>query len=208
MTNGKQDQAPQEAPDTEEAPENTVEESVKDAADLEASTLEDTADEGAGSAQAVSEKNTDWKDKYLRALAELDNVRKRSERDRAQTHKYALEDILRNILPVLDALHYALAAEGDATAIREGIELAISDAHRILGEQGFLPIAALHKPFDPRWHEAVGMRPDEDHPANTVIEEERLGYKLHDRVLRPSRVHISRSPPKQEDESEGSDADV
>ncbi len=145
--------------------------------------------------EAAAEEKTDWKDKYLRALADMENARKRTERDRAEAHKYALEDVLRNILPILDSLHYALKAEGDAADIREGIELAISNAHRILGEHGFMPIEALHKPFDPCEHEAVGMRPDRDHPANTVIEEERVGYRLHDRLLRPSRVHISIKPP-------------
>jgi molecular chaperone GrpE len=149
---------------------------------------------------AAAEEKTDWKDKYLRALADMENARKRTERDRAEAHKYALEDVLRNILPILDSLHYALKAEGDAADIREGIELAISNAHRILGEHGFMPIEALHKPFDPCEHEAVGMRPDSDHPANTVIEEERVGYRLHDRLLRPSRVHISIKPPPPPDE--------
>lgn len=145
--------------------------------------------------EAAAEEKTDWKDKYLRALADMENVRKRTERDRIQAHKYAVEDVLRDILPVLDSLHYALKAEGDAAGIREGVELAISNAHRILGEHGFVPIEALHKPFDPCEHEAVGMRPDGDYPANTVIEEERVGYRLHDRLLRPSRVHISIKPP-------------
>lgn len=133
----------------------------------------------------------DWRDKYLRVLAELDNMRKRVERDRAQVHKYALEDLLRSLLPVLDALNYALDAAGDADAIRHGVELANNDAHRILADRGLTVIEALHQPFDPRCHEAVGMRPAPEHPAGTVVEEERRGYRLHDRVLRPSRVHIA-----------------
>lgn len=182
--------------------EATVEESSTE----ELEELEETL---AKESVEAEEPQEDWKDKYLRALAELDNVRKRADRDRIQASKYALEGVLRNILPVLDALHYALAAEGDAKSIREGVELAIKDAHRILGEKGFIPIEALHKQFDPRWHEAIGMRPDAEHPAGTVIEEERAGYMLHDRVLRPSRVHISVQPPQlQAEDEEGSDADV
>ncbi len=178
----------------------------KDQVVEEAAEVEEVEDEEVEEVEEVEEK-TDWKDKYLRALAELENMRKRTERDRAQTHKYALEDVLRNILPVLDSLHYALRAEGDAAAIREGVELAISDAHRILGEQGLVQIDALHQPFDPRWHEAVGMRPDSDHPAGTVIEEERRGYRLHDRVLRPSRVHISVEPPQPQAEDDEAEAE-
>ena len=155
-----------------------------------------------------AEPREDWKDKYLRALADLDNVRKRADRDRIQASKFALEGMLRNILPVLDSLHYALLAEGDADVIREGVEIAIKDAHRILGEKGFLPIESLHKQFDPRWHEAVGMRPSDEHPAGTVIEVERAGYMLHDRVLRPSLVHISVQPPSAQQEQDHNDAEA
>ena len=140
MSKKKKDQAVEEAAEAVESVAST-----KDADSTES--IEPTE-------EAAAEQTIDWKDKYLRALAEAENVRKRTERERIQTHKYALEDVLRNILPVLDSLHYALKAED----------------------------------------EAVGMRPDSAHPAGTVIEEERRGYKLHDRVLRPSRVQISEPP--------------
>ena len=144
----------------------------------------------------------DFKDKYLRALAEMENVRKRSERDSANARKYALEGILRDLLPALDTLEYALAAAGDVDSIREGVQLAIDEMHRVLGDRGFSRIDALHKPFDPRWHEAVGMLPSDEHPPGTILVEERPGYLLHDRVLRPSRVHIAMGAPAEEQAQE------
>jgi len=138
----------------------------------------------------------EWREKYLRTLAELDNFRKRTERDSGHVRKYALEGFLRELLPVLDALHMAAGAEGDAKAIREGVVLALNDAKRILGEKGVEEIEALDELFDPRWHEAVGMLPAEGRPPGTVVKEERKGYRVHDRVLRPSRVHISMQMPE------------
>jgi len=138
----------------------------------------------------------DWRDKYLRTLAELDNFRKRTERDREQTRRYALEGLLRDLLPVLDALDYAVQAGGGAEAIREGVTLSLNDARRILADKGLERIdAGKGTPFDPRFHEAVGMLPDPELAPGTVAREERPGYRLHDRVLRPSRVQIVLPPP-------------
>ena len=153
----------------------------------------------------VVEETTDWKDKYLRTLADLDNMRKRNERERDLHRKYASEGVIRDLLPLLDALQFGADAAGDADAIREGLCLAHADAMRILIAYGLEPIEALDQPFDPRWHEAVGMRPDSEKPPGTVVLEEQRGYRLHDRVLRPSRVHISVAPPEASEESEESE---
>ena len=67
---------------------------------------------------------------------------------------------------------------------------------KVLGTYGMERIDALHEPFDPNWHEAVGMQPSESYEPNTVLHEERRGYRLHDRVLRPARVHIAMAPPQ------------
>jgi len=140
----------------------------------------------------------DWKDKYLRTLAELDNMRKRGERERASARKFALEALMRDLLPVLDSLEFAAEAEGDADAIREGIKMSLADALRVLQSHGLESIEAHGESFDPRFHEAIGMRPHEELEPGRVVEEERKGYKLHERVLRPSRVHIVIAPPEQE----------
>jgi len=147
----------------------------------------------------VAEEANDWRDKYLRTLAELDNMRKRNEREREQLRKFASEGLLRDLLPLIDTLAYGCEAEGDAKAIREGLRMAHDDALRVLVEHGVEPIEAVGLPFDPRWHEAVGMRPaDTGQAPGTVIAEERRGYRLGDRVLRASRVLIAVAPPAPE----------
>jgi len=138
--------------------------------------------------------NEDWRDKYLRSLAEVDNMRKRGERERAAARKFALEALMRDLLPVLDSLEFAAEAAGDADAIREGIQIALADALRVLQSHGLETIEAHGQTFDPRFHEAIGMRPHDELEPGMVAEEERKGYKLHDRVLRPSRVHIVIAP--------------
>jgi molecular chaperone GrpE len=153
------------------------------------------AEEAAPSGEA-----NDWKEKYLRTLAELDNFRKRTERDKAQTRAFALESLMRDVLPVLDDLELAIDAEGDADAIREGVRLALRSARNVLEAHGLKPIEALGEPFDPRVHEAMAAIPAGDAPANTIVTELRKGYQLHDRVLRPSRVHIAMAPPQPQPE--------
>jgi len=152
----------------------------------------------AGEAEIVE----DYKDKYLRVLAEFDNMRKRGERERATARKYALEGLMRDLLPVLDSLEFAATAEGDADAIREGIDLALTGALRVLQSHGLETIEAHGEVFDPRFHEAIGMRPHEELEPGRVAEEERKGYLVHERVLRPSRVHIVIAPPQPADSEE------
>ena len=144
---------------------------------------------------AASEAN-EWRERYLRALAELDNFRKRMERDREQARLYANEGLVRNLLPVLDALEMARAAEGGADAIRDGVALALQDAMRILADCGLEKIEALKKAFDPHLHEAVATIPDPDQEPGMVVAEVRCGYRLHDRVIRPSHVHVAVAPPE------------
>lgn len=138
-----------------------------------------------------------WRDKYMRVLAELDNYRKRQERDRVQMRQYAVEGLARDLLPVLDALEMAQDAQGGADAIRAGVAIAIKDALRVLGDKGVERIPAEGEAFDPRFHEAAGAAPaTEEHPPGTIVTELRTGYRLNDRVLRASRVHIAMAAPK------------
>ena len=145
---------------------------------------------------AVRDESADeWREKYLRTLAELDNYRKRMERERENSRRYALEGLLRNLLPVLDDLQLASAAEGDFESIRKGVEIALRDAMHILGEHGLELIEAMDRPFDPRFHEAMGGIPDTGRAPGTVVTELRRGYVLHDRVIRPSKVQVAVEPP-------------
>jgi len=136
-----------------------------------------------------------WRDKYLRTLAELDNYRKRMERERELGRAYALEGLMRDLLPVLDDLELAATAAAGDEAIREGIDVARRRALNVLEGKGMRAIEALGEAFDPRFHEAVGAIPGTGQPAGTIVNELRRGYVLNDRVLRPSRVQIAMEPP-------------
>jgi len=152
-------------------------------------------------AEAPAEENgNDWREKYLRSLAELDNFRKRVERDRELSRQYALEDLVRALLPVLDNLELACASEGGADAIREGVALALKDALRVLGDRGLEAIEAVDRPFDPYLHEAMAGIPDAAHEPGTCVAELCRGYTLHGRVLRPSKVHVAVEPPASADQ--------
>lgn len=164
----------------------------EDAAELEAQPSQGDAlpPPTAGTEDPAAE----WREKYLRSLADLDNYRKRMERERQQHRLYACEDLVKAILPVLDDLQMACEAEGGADAIRQGVALALRKALGVLEEGGLKPIEAVGKPFDPRLHEAMGSLPSADAPPGTVVAELRRGYQLHDRVIRPSRVQIAVAP--------------
>ena len=134
----------------------------------------------------------------LRAQAELENFRKRSRRQLEDERKYADLPMMRALLPVLDNIDRAIQAASvtkDADALLEGIELVAKQLQDVLGQRACQPIDALHAPFDPNQHEAILMRPDVDHPANTVVEVVQPGFQLHDRVVRPTQVIVSNGKP-------------
>ena len=191
--------AKKKSSEPEEAPEV-----VEQGQEPEAVDLEETA--GATEGEIVESRPDsveDWREKYLRVLAELDNFRKRSEREREQSRQYAAEGLARDLLPVLDALQMARAAEGDADSLRKGVGMALHDALRALKDRGVEVIEAEEgEVFDPRFHEAVGMAHDPEKKPNTIFKEERRGYRIKDRVLRPSRVHIVIPPPRPAEEEE------
>jgi molecular chaperone GrpE len=157
---------------------------------------EDAAtDAGAAPPEATPDTAAEWRDKYLRALAELDNYRKRVEREREIARIYATDALLREVLPVVDDLETALKIEGKLDAIRDGVALALRHLANALEAKGMKQIEALGKPFDPRFHEAMGFVPAPGKAPGTVVVELKKGYVFHDRVLRPARVQIAMAPP-------------
>lgn len=145
----------------------------------------------------------EWRDKYLRALAELDNYRKRADREREIARVYATDALLREVLPVVDDLETALRIDASPDAIREGVALALRHLVNVLEAKGMKPIEAMGQPFDPRFHEAMGMVPAPGKAPGTVVAELKRGYVFHDRVLRPARVQIAMAPPPPARDDEG-----
>ncbi|MEX2223525.1 MAG: nucleotide exchange factor GrpE [Candidatus Rokuibacteriota bacterium] len=135
-------------------------------------------------------------DRYLRTVAEFDNVRKRSAREREEYTRYANESLLRDILPVLDNLDRALqAARAEpATGLTTGVELIQRELLRVLEKFGVTSFTSVGQPFDPERHEAVARIPSADLPDMTVAAETARGYLLHGRVLRPALVTVAVAP--------------
>lgn len=134
----------------------------------------------------------------LRALAELENFRKRTNREREEERRYAALPLIRDVLPAIDNLKRGLDAgresESGGNAVLQGVQMVLKQFEEILGRHGVQPIPALGEPFDPNFHEALQQVPTADYPPLTVIRELEQGYKLHDRVIRPSKVIVSSAP--------------
>jgi molecular chaperone GrpE len=145
-------------------------------------------------------------DRYLRTVAEFDNVRKRSVRERDEYTRYANESLLRDILPVLDNLDRALQAARTepATSLATGVELIQRELLRVLEKFGVTPFTSVGQPFDPERHEAIARVQRPDLPDMSVAAETARGYLLHGRVLRPAMVTVAVAP----DDSGASPADA
>ncbi len=142
---------------------------------------------------ASQAKATENWDKLLRAMAEMENIKRRAERDVSSAHKYALDRFIDTLLPVADSLEQALlnCKEEDAT-LRAGLEMTLNIFIQGLGKFGVKLVDPANQNFDPNLHEAMMMQESADHPNNTVISVMQKGYVLHDRLIRPARVIVSK----------------
>jgi molecular chaperone GrpE len=142
-------------------------------------------------------------DKWLRALAELENYKKRQEREKAELHKFAHESLIRNLLPVLDnidrAIEHGKVNHVPASFI-EGLELARKSFWEVLQKNGVEAINAVGEKFDPNFHEAIMQQEDPEREENSIISEAQKGYKLYDRLLRPSMVVVAKKCTGEEEE--------
>jgi molecular chaperone GrpE len=153
----------------------------------------------------------DLKDKYLRAVAEMDNTRKRLRQQTEETVRRERENLLREILPVVDNLERAISAarsSGDGQSIVDGVEMVLRSMLDLLKAQGVTPIESVGQPFDPARHEAVDHVPSDKHAPNTVIEEFHRGYQAGDRILRTARVTVSKAGEDGRINSESDSTDV
>ena len=134
-------------------------------------------------------------DRYLRSQAELDNIKKRFQKEKEGLIRFANDSLVKQLLPVVDNLEKALAhSEDNASidAIREGIELTMKELVNTLKNTGVEEVAAVGKPFDPNFHEAMFEKEDDSVEPGTVLEELQKGYLLHQRLLRPAMVSVSK----------------
>lgn len=133
------------------------------------------------------------KDKFLRSLAELDNVRKRTEREKEEYFQYALIDLFREILPIIDNFERALKTpedETDGKTFKEGVELIYRMLMNLLRKYGVRPIEITDKKFDPALHHALVSEESEEVSEPEIKEELQKGYLIHNRLLRPTMVKV------------------
>jgi molecular chaperone GrpE len=159
-----------------------------DAAGIDAAVLEEFERELADARRQADENH----DKYLRTLAELENVRKRLEKTYNNRVVEAQRNLLRGFLEVADNLERALEAAQEGGDIASGVELTYRQLQRLLAQYGVEPIEAVGRPFDPTQHEAVGTVPANGVADETVVAEERRGYVHDDQLLRPARVYVAK----------------
>jgi len=142
-------------------------------------------------AQAKASEN--W-EHYLRAKAEMDNLRRRSVKDVENAHKYGTEKFATELLPVLDSMVMGLATENaSAETLREGMELTLNMLQKMMEKLGIEEIDPINEKFDPAKHQAMSMQPNGEVEPNTVIAVMQKGYSLNDRLLRPAMVMVSKA---------------
>jgi molecular chaperone GrpE len=150
--------------------------------------------------QILQQKETEaaeFKDKYMRALAESENARKRIRQQAEESARIQREGLLRDLLSIIDNLERAVAAArdgGNGKPIVEGVEMVLRSMNDFLRSHGVTQLSAVGRPFDPLLHEAVDSVESAEHEPNTVVDEFARGYSIGDRLLRPARVTVSRLP--------------
>ena len=150
-------------------------------------------DAALAAAEAKAQEN--W-NSYLRSVAELDNFRKRAEREIDNARKYAVERFAQDLVSVGDALEAGITAgaANPGPVLLEGAQATLRQLQRAFEKAGIKVIDPAGQPFDPAWHEAMVAEESRDKPANTVLTVIQKGYSLNGRLLRPARVIVSKSP--------------
>ncbi len=148
--------------------------------------------------QAAQAKADESRDLYLRTAAELDNVRKRAERDATAARKYGVEKLAADLLGVRDSLELGLAAAADDNAeikaVVEGMELTLKLLTDVLERYGVTIVNPAGEAFNPDFHQAMTAQETAEHAPNTVIQVLQKGYRLQDRLLRPALVVVAKAP--------------
>jgi molecular chaperone GrpE len=149
----------------------------------------------AGALAAAEAKAQENWNSYMRAVAELENYRKRTEREIDQARKFAIERFAQELVTVGDALEAGIRAgtANPGPALLEGAQATLRELNRAFDKAGIKVIDPKGLPFDPNWHEAMAVQESPDLPPNTVLSVIQKGYSLNGRLLRPARVIVSRA---------------
>ncbi len=149
--------------------------------------------------EAARQEARDNYDRVLRITAEFENYKKRAQREMQEFRKYANESLIKALLPVVDNLERAICSarevdnqKTDQACVVDGVEMIRKELLKVLDGFNVVPIEALGQPFDPSYHQAVMQEKVTDPPDNTVLQEFQKGYLMHERLLRPSMVVVSK----------------
>ncbi len=158
---------------------------------------DDAAEVEAPEVEELKRQVADKQDRLLRALAEVDNVKRRTQREREDYVRYANEGLVRDLLPILDNFDRALEAARatqEAAKVVEGVSLIQRELLKVLERVGVTRYSAVGERFDPNRHEATGRVVSANQPPDTVVAELTAGYLLNGRVLRPAQVVVAAAP--------------
>ena len=139
-------------------------------------------------------------DHYLRAVADLENYRRRVTREKDELRQHAAVNLLQHLLPVLDTLQLSLATarqQPDAKTITDGVAMVLEQFKGVLGRQGLKEVNPVGQKFDPHLHESLSHQPSSEVPEEHVLQVVRTGYTLHGRLLRAASVILSSGPAKE-----------
>ncbi len=143
--------------------------------------------------QAQAKASENW-DQFIRAKAEMDNLRRRNVKDLENAHKFGIEKFVTELLPVLDSMVMGLAVEdASAESLREGMELTMNMLEKMMEKLGIEEIDPLNEKFDAAKHQAMTTQPNDEVEPNTVLAVMQKGYSLNERLIRPAMVIVSRA---------------
>lgn len=153
----------------------------------------------------MSEELREWRDKYMRALAESENMRKRLTKEKQEFVEFAKRDLFRDLLDPVDQFTVALAhadnASPDVQQWAMGFKMILTQLEEFLSRQGIKPFDSLGKPFDPSRHEALETIETTEEPDGTILREYKRGYLIHDQLLRPAAVQVAKTPTQTQGEA-------
>ena len=186
--------------DNNESTEPLTEESVEEVQEDEASLAspEKSADSLEAQLEDAQAKASENWESYLRAKAEMDNLRRRNSKDVENAHKYGIEKFVTELLPVLDSMGMGMAIEdASVESQREGMKLTMNMLEKMMEKLGIEEIDPLNEKFDAAKHQAMTMQPNADVEPNTVIAVMQKGYALNERLIRPAMVMVSKAVEEQ-----------
>lgn len=204
MSDENDKHAPDSDSDKTGARDDETEPGEQQTPDESSESADEPAGWGKGDVEELKAENADLKDKLLRTVAEMENLRRRTERDKADTAKYAISSFARDVLTIADNIQRAIdhvpdeAAEKDPAlkSFREGIQVTERELLNVMERHGIARLDPEGERFDPNKHQAMFEVPNPDVPEGTIVQVVQAGYVIADRVLRPAMVGVAKGGPK------------